>query len=166
MKYLYKKEKPPLKADFCEGRVQVFFPKIFGKLFLPEEKKSLKVLLVRAMFSLLTFGRAAIFYVCENGEVAHTSYVVPRCFKFPFLKKGEYEIGPCRTKMQYRGKGLYPMVLNDIVHSVGEEGAFFYMIVDETNSSSIKGIEKAGFTRCGTVKVNRLTKQYQIEHRF
>lgn len=166
MKYLYKKEKPQEQASFSQERVKVFTPKIFGGLFLPSEKKCVKAFLVRAMFAILTFGKAKIFYVCESGEVAHTSYVVPRCLKFPFLKKGDFEIGPCHTEVSHRGKGLYPMALNAIVHSAGSKGTEFYMIVDESNAASIRGIEKAGFTRCGTVKVNRLTKHYQIESRF
>ena len=66
--------------------------------------------------------------------------------KFAFLKQNDYEIGPCRTDIDYRGKGIYPYVLKYIVNYFGSEDSNFYMIVNENNASSRRGCEKAGFT--------------------
>ena len=118
-------------------------------------------MVARFCFQWMTFGKARIFYVeDENGNLIHTSYVIPKCFKFPFLKKADYEIGPCHTYSEYRGKGIYPMVLRYITSHVGEQDSTFYMIVDSTNISSIRGVLKAGFVQCGTVRKSRIFKRY------
>ena len=36
------------------------------------------------------------------------------------------------------------------------------MIVDENNLSSIKGIEKAGFVRCGSVYISKFARRYRL----
>lgn len=90
-------------------------------------------------------------YVVKNadGEIIHSSIRVGKCPKFPFLKKGEYEIGPCETAPDWRGKGIYPTVLQ---HILKESRATCYMIVREDNASSIRGIEKSGFLKIGFVE--------------
>ncbi|MBR2988530.1 MAG: hypothetical protein IKC64_02260, partial [Clostridia bacterium] len=127
------------------------------------EKIGFKTYLVRSYFSLITWGKAKIYYaITKEGEVAHTSYLIPKCSKFPFMKKNEFEIGPCETKEKFRGQGIYPFVLNRIVCSAQNPGTKFYMIVDESNISSIKGIEKAGFEKRGLVEKTRFLKRYRL----
>lgn len=134
-----------------------------GGVILQGENKSIKLVAVRCLFQLITLGKAKVYCYRYNGELVHTSYVIPKCCKFPFLNKHDYEIGPCFTYPQYRGKGYYPQMLKYICSNIKTENSVFYMIVDETNLSSIKGIEKAGFQRCGTIKVTRFLKRYQLE---
>lgn len=78
-----------------------------------------------------------------ESDLAHTSYVIPKCFKFPFLRADDFEIGPCFTYPSYRGKRIYPAVPQYI--------------------NAYVGTEKSGFERCGTVKVSRFTKKYRLE---
>lgn len=99
----------------------------------------------------------------NDNKLLHTSYVVPKCWKFPFLCDNEYEIGPCNTLQQFRGQGIYPKVLEHIVHTIGTKDTKFYMIVDDKNQSSIRGIEKAGFRRSGIVEIRGMFKQYYIK---
>lgn len=70
--------------------------------------------------------------------------------KFKFLKNKDVEIGPCVTDFKHRGKGIYPAVIQSIVKDKGYSNDF-YMIVDENNIASIRGIEKAGFMFIGTI---------------
>ena len=56
------------------------------------------------------------------------------------------------------------MMLHYITSIVGTQKTFFYMIVDENNIPSIKGIEKAGFQRCGSVYVTGIMKKYRLTH--
>ena len=164
MKYLYKKLKSSDTALIPEGlTVESFTPTIRRGLILPGERKSLRLLAVRLLFQLATHGRAKIYAYRENGELVHTSYVIPKCYKFPFLAGDDYEIGPCITYPEYRGNGYYPTMLHYISGSVGSEKTMFYMIVDENNIPSIKGIEKAGFERCGNIQVTKITKRYRLQ---
>ncbi len=108
----------------------------------PTQKLSLKKTAENAYWWLISRGKYRIWCVYDNDTVIHTSYVVPKCVKFPFLDKASYEIGPCHTNDSYRGKGIYPAVLYDIVQ---KKGGVAYMIIDDTNTPSIKGVAKAGF---------------------
>ena len=164
MKYLYKKSVNTMDFESNENiDVEIVTPKIRGGLILQGENKSFKLRVVRCLFQIITFGKAKVYCCRQNGELVHTSYVIPKCFKFPFMGKWDYEIGPCFTYPKFRGKGVYPQMLKYISSNVGAENSIFYMIVDETNLPSIKGIEKAGFQKCGTIKVSRFLKRYQLE---
>ncbi len=166
-RYLYKK---PFTAvgetetdeflSSCELRTLRPTPR---KLRLDGEKLSLRQRLGRLYFWFITAGRCKIFFLCHGGDVVHSSFVVPKCTKFPFLRKGDYEIGPCATSADYRRRGAYRYVLGHITAQTEYEGACFYMIVKSTNAPSIGGIEKAGFTRCGSVRRTPIFKKYVQE---
>lgn len=153
------------KEDNCQFDVRVFRPGIFRGFFLPGENKTGKDFVIRFCFQLMTLGKGRIYYVEENGKTMHTSYVMPRCPKFLFLGKNDYEIGPCCTYPQYRGRGLYPAVLKRICATHGDGNGTFYMIVAKNNASSIRGIEKANFQFCGYVKKTKVTRQYALAQR-
>lgn len=125
---------------------------------LPNEHLTLKTLLIRILFSALSKGALKIFYVEEQGQVIHTSYLMPRCWKFPFIKQGDYHIGPCQTIPEYRGRGIYPAVLKEIVKS--DKNATYHIVVAESNKASVKGIVKAGFAPAGLLIVTPL-KRYK-----
>lgn len=151
--HLYKKryENAPSGSDgVCE-----FTPSPRG-WFIPGKGRTKKTALVRFYFWLISLGRAKIFYLkSEDGKPVHTSCVLPNCYKFPFMKKGEYEIGPCFTAETTRGKGYYGIVLNHITHNRQFENACFYMLVEESNAPSIRGIKKARFVLDGYAKKQR-----------
>lgn len=148
-------------ADCDEINLKVFTPSIRG-FFIKGEKVNMKILCVRLVFQLITLGRARIYYIQDGSDIVHTSYVVPSCVKFPFMNKQDFEIGPCYTYPEFRGRGIYPKVLRNICRKMGQGDGTFYMIVDEKNLSSIKGIEKAGFERCGFVKKSKIIKRYDL----
>lgn len=162
MKYIYIYKQSSRSVDFDNLNVEIFRPTIRGGLIIRGEIKSFKLLAVRAMFQIVTFGKARVYYCRYNGELVHTSYVIPKCYKFPFMSRHDYEIGPCFTYPSFRGKGVYPQMLKYICSSIGTEKSVFYMIVDEANVSSIKGIEKAGFQRCGKIKATKILKRYKL----
>lgn len=163
MTFLYKSEAADsvfVNDDERDIMIKIFTPSIRGWL-LPGEIFKLKTICFRILVQLMTLGRAKIFYaINENGDLMHTSYVIPHCAKFSFMGKDDYEIGPCYTYPDFRGKGIYPKVLHQICSRMAKNNSVFYMIVDENNKPSIKGIEKAGFIRCGTVRKSKLTKRY------
>ena len=156
MYFLYKK---PSDSYIYDYEIHRFSPKIFHLKIKSGEELSLKSRLVRLLFIFLSKGKLLIYYVEDNGKLIHTSYVMPACRKFPFIKKGEYEIGPCYTHSDYRGRGIYPTVLQTIVSD--KKDTVFHMLVAEENHSSIRGIEKAGFAYAGKAYVTPL-KRYKV----
>lgn len=142
--------------------VQKFTPTL-KKLYRAGERKSLKITLTRLNFVLSSRGKTQIIFLLDEGDnICHSSFVIPKIKKFPFMKKGDYQIGPCVTSVEHRGKGLYPFVINYIVADK-DFGGEFYMIVADTNTPSIKGIEKAGFKRVGNIKKTKLLKRYVLQ---
>lgn len=164
--YLYKFDTADVKKISTDSNneieVKEFSPSL-RKLFLKGEKVGIKAICVRLMFQLITFGKACVYYVQSGEKLVHTSYVIPACAKFPFMESDELEIGPCYTYPDFRGKGIYPKVLSEICRRRGSDAMSFYMIVDETNIPSIKGIERAGFVRCGTVHKSKFSKRYYLD---
>ena len=159
--YQYTAEQKKEELKISEYAIKVFKPNLFSWK-LPKERLAIKTLLVRMMFCAITWGKASIVYATsDSGDIMHSSYVIPRCIKFPFLQKYDYEIGPCVTNPQYRGRGIYPNVIKYICSNFTQEGAVFYMIVSANNTPSIRGIEKAGFEKCGMVKKSGLLKAYK-----
>ena len=107
------------------------------------------------LWSLVTFGKfKKIVVLNDENTVVHTSCVIGKCFKFPFLPKKAAEIGPCYTHVDFRGRGIYPMVLNYVLSSGYYQE--YYMLVAQNNTASIRGIEKAGFKRIGMVVKRRM----------
>ena len=153
------------KKEYMEGAdrdpdVRDFAPNLF-RLFLPKETRSWETALLRISLGLLTCWKTRIFYIeSEEGKILHTSYVIPRCLKFPFMERGSYEIGPCQTIPEARRKGLYVRVLNHITTDPRYQKAAFYMIVRRNNRSSIGGIDKAGFQWEGVVEKTSFLRVY------
>ena len=124
-------------------------------LSLPNEKPSISKKALRALFSVITFGKFWIYYVVtDKNEIVHTSYLLGKCYKFPFMSKNDYEIGPCVTKKQFRGKGIYPNVIRYIISDVKDKAKTLYMFCNESNYASIRGIVKAGFKDDGNLERN------------
>ena len=156
---IYKKEYT--RGYTASVKVNHFHPCPVKGLFTEGEEKHWKTALSRLYFWLITKGNLEIYYVLsETGSVIHTSYVVPVCYKFPFMHKGDYEIGPCQTSQESRGKGLYVKTLNHITGEKAYEQATFYMLVSEDNTPSVRGIEKAGFAPDGYAVRTGMLKKY------
>lgn len=164
--YLYKIDSADVKNRIREETVDLvvreFAPSLRGGLFLKEEEAGVKAAAVRLMFQIMTLGKTRIYYVKRENTIIHTSYAIPACARFPFMGRDDLEIGPCFTHPAFRGKGIYSRVLSEICQRKSTDISCFYMIVKETNISSIHGIEKAGFVRCGTVHKNKFSKRYNL----
>jgi len=73
----------------------------------------------------------------------------------------DIEIGPCWTDDEYRGQGIYPSVLTRIIQNeLKNDEAVAYMIIKDTNTSSQRGVAKAGFTRTGEIVETDCLKRY------
>lgn len=115
------------------------------------------------IWKLISLGKCWLFRVRNTaGNVVHQSMLIGWNPKFSFLKKNEYEIGPCYTMEEYRGLGIYPYVLQQITSFMpnnksseslgGGQSLRYYMFVAQDNISSRRGVEKAGFKVIGYVQ--------------
>ncbi|MHC4664328.1 MAG: GNAT family N-acetyltransferase [Planctomycetota bacterium] len=98
-----------------------------------------------------------LFLAFSEGKLAH----VARLYNYPGicevhplevgpfirLKEDEAYIGHCRTHPKFRGKNIYPVVLQHIMRYVAEKNKKrCFGSVAPTNLASIKGMKKAGFS--------------------
>ncbi len=144
---LYKREK---NYDLIADNIDIKTHKLKNGLFLLFEKHSFKMFILRLYFLIISFGRAKIYYVIIDNELAHFSFVFGKCIKFPFLNNEDICIGPCFTKEKFRGKGIYKSVLC-YINKLNTKGNN-YIFVSVDNKASISGIEKSGFAKIGYVK--------------
>ena len=116
-------------------------------------------------FSRCGKGRIANFYwwlisrktfLCEIHDtetkaLMHYTYVMQKSYKFPFMSKRDYIIGPSVTIEEFRGKGLLGKGIAYVQHQVlsCNEEANFIALIREENISSRKGVEKVGMVNTG-----------------
>lgn len=111
---------------------------------------------------LLTWGKARIYLIRdEKGATIHSSHVIPKCVKFPFMGTWDMEIGPCVTLPAYRGQGLYPYVLTEIIKNGLQQHGKVFMIVDDKNVASVHGVKKVGFVPVAQIKKDWM-KRYVV----
>ena len=97
---------------------------------------------------IMSIIRGGIFYeyqILKNGVIVSTAQVCPRLPIFPFIPKGGWHIGPCQTVKEERGKGYYPLLLQYIINE--HPNRAYYMIVDNNNIPSQRGIAKLNFEK-------------------
>ena len=104
-------------------------------------------------FQCHAFDKVEDFFIARNQEgIQHISWIYYHHNHNRLLALGENEaeIKFCLTLPAARGLGVYPRVINAIRLYVERRGIKrLFMCVHQDNHSSIKGIEKAGFTACG-----------------
>ena len=85
-----------------------------------------------------------------NNKIVSKAVLISKVPLYGFLPKKGVHLCYCETIPEARGKGLYPLLLKYIQSERQQND--LYMIVDEDNLPSIKGIEKAGFVKYAQVK--------------
>ena len=109
-----------------------------------------------AVFSAFHFCR--VFYnnqfgICQithGNNVVHRSLVTPGYFRFPEMSKADIQIGATWTAPEWRGRGLALAAIFQILQHHRPAGANVWYITDETNTASVRVIEKAGFRLFGS----------------
>lgn len=91
-----------------------------------------------AAFGWIAKGKAKI------GELNH-EFILPRAHRY---------LWNFRTLRAYRGLGIYPRLLQYIICRESSKAERFWIIHAPENSSSLRGIVKAGFTYVGELFVN------------
>lgn len=67
------------------------------------------------------------------------------------LPPGDHYLWACETLPTWRGRGIYPRLLQAILRHEASEGARAWIGHDPTNAASARGILKAGFGRVGAI---------------
>lgn len=100
-----------------------------------------------------------LFSASVDGMVVNKNYTYKKNLLSRQLSYGHMPlIGGCSTIVPYRGQGIYPYMLTRILEWYRQNTALpeIAIFVAPDNISSIKGIEKAGFTFIENVTIYRL----------
>ena len=85
------------------------------------------------------------WHLMKDGHSCSKAVLISKVPIYKFMPNNGIHICFCRTNPEERGNGYYPILLKYILNKYPHKD--FYMIVESSNISSIKGIEKAGFVR-------------------
>ena len=100
------------------------------------------------------------FFVVKNvGVIQHISWIYYRSDPNRILRLGsrDAEVKYALTLPAFRGMGLYPATLNAIACFLGTRSfRRLFICVKSDNSESISGIEKAGFSRVGELRLRKV----------
>ena len=102
------------------------------------------------------------YFIVNNGVTIHQSFLFSKLHLLQLIGKKGPAIGECQTIQEYKGKSIYPFVINHIATEILNQNKFHevFIVVNSNNSSSIKGIEKAGFKIYSKIKAKRFLLFY------
>ena len=121
--------------------IEIFFPTLFRL-----KKHPAKVSIYLFWF-LFTLAKYRIVYVKKDNTIIHYTHILPKFFKLPFMNSRDLEIGPSWTDELYRGKGVFPAVMEYAIQYFKKEKRTFYVFAHINNEPSRKSILKVGFNK-------------------
>jgi hypothetical protein len=97
------------------------------------------------------------YFIQIEDKIIHQSTLFKSIYLLQLIQKKGPTIGECFTNEEFKGKSIYPFVINYIAKDViiNNNQKEVFIIVNSDNVSSIRGIEKAGFTIHTKIKANR-----------
>jgi len=138
-------------------RLSITKPGLFGLT------KSGQGFFVNVYWFLISFGKFEILQLFDSDNVAHYTYISPKVYRFPFMKKDDIQIGPCFTYQNYQKRGIYTLVLQYLISHYYKNGRNLWIYCNENNEASRKTIEKVGFKKQSFAFINKLTKVIHLK---
>ena len=96
------------------------------------------------------------YTITDIKTLVHQSFLYDSIFLLKTINKKGPVIGDCFTNKKYRGQSIYPYMINTITNEALSEGIKeVFIVVNQDNISSIKGIEKAKFVKFVAISATR-----------
>jgi len=92
----------------------------------------------------------AVIEVSYDNELVHRSCIFPRCFRSPFMRKNDLELGDTWTHPGHRGRGLAAAAMVTIMKVFDAPSRRYWGIIAPSNIGATKVVERAGFKKIGT----------------
>ena len=153
-------KKTETSCQYNKIEITPFFKELFGN--------NVRGALIAIAWRIITLGKARAYVIHDsNNKILHFSCVMPKCYKFPFLRKKENDIhiGPCYTDPEYRGMGIYPFVLVNIAEKELNDKNKAFLMINCENLSSIKGAKKVGFRAIALMKKDKF-RRHVIQEKY
>ena len=88
-------------------------------------------------FRILGNGMYQVLVIRHKGTVIHRSCLVPKYFRWPFMREQDLQISSTWTHPEHRGRGLATFALRYLVRSYADGSRRFWYIGREDNPASI-----------------------------
>lgn len=152
MKYFDSPNRPPMEIFNYQVHRAKWLILAKGIMRIPENKKSLLKIWIfyNLMYLLFWKWKRKIFeihLVYAKNNIIHYTFVLPKCFRLPFMKKSDLEVGPCYTHPDYRGRGLTPYILKEVFKNHATSDIFG--LIRHDNEKSIRAVEKIFMQQTG-----------------
>jgi GNAT superfamily N-acetyltransferase len=98
--------------------------------------------LYEIFFFKCKYYKAFLVYT-DSGKLVHQSYVFPKYFRFPFMRKRELQITGLWTDKAFRDKGIAKFVVQEIIKANPNCAHWFLARID--NMSSVKVASENNF---------------------
>lgn len=100
--------------------------------------------MINMLWFIFSFGNFSVLILLDDKTVVHYSYLTPKVFRFPFMQKGDVQIGPCVTHESYRGQGVFSKVLS-LVPLLYSGSNTFWTYTTEDDIAAQKAFKNAGY---------------------
>lgn len=102
------------------------------------------------------------YFIMDGPTLVHQSFVFEKLNVLKLIGKKGPAIGDCMTMTAYKGRSIYPYVINRMACEMLTVQAIpeVFIIVNSDNISSIRGIEKAGFKHKTGIRAKRFLLFY------
>lgn len=130
-----------------------------NKLFF----KNYKMLIKWLYHMVFTVGKVRIFSLYNDKTLVHYSFVTSYCYKFGFMNKSDFVIGPCWTADRFRGNRIYPITISKIAFELikKDKGTNVFLLIRPKNKESTNAISHSnGWIPVGTISKTKF-KNYR-----
>lgn len=133
-----------------EAAIRTWSPDADG--FVPRGSRSFRNIAWWAMTRFGLFERRDFteITIWRDGRLLHRLIVTPRWFRFPFMAKGDLQLGDLWTHPGARGQGLARAGIEHAHRLFANHGGSFWYVVAEDNRASVRLIESCGYHLVGT----------------
>lgn len=154
--YELKKEDLQKQETVCPYR-EIEISKLTGELFGGRGY-------IAFFWNVITAGKGKAYIIRDkDGSIIHSTCVMPKCWKFPFMKKKDIHIGPSVTHPRFRGQGLFPYVMSAVVENELQEGGRAFDMINVKNAASIKASKKIGLVPVALMRKDKLGRHTPIK---
>ncbi|MEA5112122.1 hypothetical protein SDC9_36049 [bioreactor metagenome] len=112
---------------------------------------------VNFLWYLFSRGNFSILILMDEKLVVHYSYLTPKVFRFPFMRKGDVQVGPCVTHASFRGKGVFSKVL-ELVPLLYPRSETIWTYTTEDDIAAQKAFKNAGYSFITFAEMSLRTK--------
>lgn len=129
-----------------EFAVKVWRPTVFN-LVPPQKPFKYIVLSFAYLLRLLSNRNYFLIQVFDNEQNVSSLLVVPKIFKFDYMKKKDIQFIYVMTNANYRGMNIAAATVLEAVKHLTEKVDGYWYVTNTTNKASIRVAEKLGFKR-------------------